>query len=44
MRFFDEVDGDNEAPCPTLVILDINLPRRSGGEVLQHMREESQMQ
>jgi chemotaxis family two-component system response regulator Rcp1 len=38
IRFFDEVDGDITAPCPALVILDINLPRKHGGEVLQHMR------
>jgi two-component system, chemotaxis family, response regulator Rcp1 len=39
IRLFDEVDGDLTAPCPALVILDINLPRKPGGEVLQHMRE-----
>ena len=25
-------------PCPELIILDINLPKRQGGEVLQHLR------
>jgi two-component system, chemotaxis family, response regulator Rcp1 len=39
IRFFDEVDGDAGIPCPALVILDINLPRKPGGEVLQHMRQ-----
>jgi len=24
--------------CPALVILDINLPKKHGGQVLQHMR------
>ncbi len=38
IQFFDQVDGDVTAPCPALVILDINLPRKHGGEVLQHMR------
>jgi chemotaxis family two-component system response regulator Rcp1 len=37
-RFFDQADSDHAAPCPRLVILDINLPRKQGGEVLQHMR------
>ena len=38
IKFFDELDGDNAAPCPALVLLDINLPRKQGGEVLQYMR------
>jgi DNA-binding response OmpR family regulator len=38
VRFFDEVDGDDAAPCPSLVILDINLPKKQGDEVLRHMR------
>jgi two-component system, chemotaxis family, response regulator Rcp1 len=37
-RFFDETDGDDLTPSPALVILDINLPRKQGGEVLQHIR------
>jgi CheY-like chemotaxis protein len=38
IRFFEDADGDDAAPCPGLVILDINLPRKQGGEVLEHMR------
>ncbi len=38
VRFFDHADRDDSAPCPVLVILDINLPRKQGGEVLQHIR------
>src|SRR5579862_9656548 len=37
-RYFDEADGDVSMPCPSLVILDINLPKKQGGEVLKHMR------
>jgi two-component system, chemotaxis family, response regulator Rcp1 len=36
--FFDEADRDESAPCPDLVIIDINLPKKHGGEVLQYMR------
>lgn len=39
IRFFDQADGDAAIPCPALVILDINLPRKQGGEVLEHMRK-----
>src|SRR5689334_5794974 len=37
VRFFDRVDADPAAPCPVLVILDINLPKKQGSEVLKHM-------
>jgi DNA-binding response OmpR family regulator len=39
IRFVDDADGDDEAPCPALIILDVNLPRKHGGEVLQHIRK-----
>jgi DNA-binding response OmpR family regulator len=38
IRFFDQADSDADMPCPALVILDINLPRKHGNAVLQHMR------
>ena len=36
--FFDRADDEPEMPCPALMILDINLPRKQGGDVLRHMR------
>jgi CheY-like chemotaxis protein len=36
--FFDQVDADENAPCPTLILLDRNLPKKSGAEVLKHLR------
>ena len=39
IRFFDRVDQDESAACPVLVIIDINLPKRPGGEVLREMRK-----
>jgi DNA-binding response OmpR family regulator len=38
IRLFAELDSNEVAPCPVLVILDISLPKRHGSEVLQHMR------
>jgi DNA-binding response OmpR family regulator len=38
IRFFEQVDQDDAMACPALVILDINLPKKHGGQVLQHMR------
>lgn len=37
--FFVQADGNPSAPVPDMVILDINLPKRSGYEVLQQMRQ-----
>jgi DNA-binding response OmpR family regulator len=38
-NFFDAADADPNAPCPDLVLLDLNLPMKSGAEVLHHLRE-----
>ena len=39
VRFFARADTDNDMTPPDLVILDINLPKRPGTEVLRHMRQ-----
>jgi two-component system, chemotaxis family, response regulator Rcp1 len=39
IRFFQRADLDPAAPCPSVVILDINLPKRPGREVLHRMRQ-----
>lgn len=36
--FFDDADADAAKPCPDLVLLDINLPKRTGDDVLKYMR------
>ena len=38
IRFIDRADSDTSAPCPALVLLDLNLPRKTGVEVLRHLR------
>jgi len=37
-QFFDSADVDANAPCPTLVLLDLNLPKKSRDDVLRHLR------
>jgi chemotaxis family two-component system response regulator Rcp1 len=37
VKFIDEIDA-GQHPCPHLVIIDLNLPKRSGKEVLKRMR------
>lgn len=38
VNYFDEIDAERPGACPDLVLLDMNLPRRSGDEVLKHLR------
>jgi chemotaxis family two-component system response regulator Rcp1 len=38
IRLFEKIDSDDNLACPALVILDINLPKKNGGQVLRHMR------
>jgi DNA-binding response OmpR family regulator len=38
IKYFQAADSDPSATCPTLVILDINLPKKPGREVLRNMR------
>lgn len=37
--FIDQADLNATAPCPVLVLLDLNLPRKTGTEVLRHLRK-----
>ena len=41
VRFLEQADRDPVAPMPDLIILDINLPKRSGREVAHRMRQSS---
>ena len=36
--FIDHLDEDAREPCPSVVLLDLNLPKRSGDQILEHMR------
>lgn len=39
LRFIEQVDENPSLRCPSLVIMDINLPKKQGGEVLEQMRK-----
>jgi CheY-like chemotaxis protein len=39
IKFFDAVEADESLRCPALVLLDMNLPKRNGSEVLNHLRQ-----
>jgi DNA-binding response OmpR family regulator len=41
--FLDDIDAGKQ-PCPSLFILDLNLPRRPGTEILERMRTDSTCQ
>jgi CheY-like chemotaxis protein len=38
-QFFDTADRDTSAPYPDLVLLDLNLPKKTGDDVLRHLRQ-----
>jgi CheY-like chemotaxis protein len=38
VKFFERADADPEAPCPHLILLDINMPRYKGGDILRRLR------
>ncbi|HEY7305539.1 MAG TPA: response regulator [Bryobacteraceae bacterium] len=39
VRFIDQIDAGGEATCPNLLLLDLNLPRISGEDVLRRLRK-----
>jgi CheY-like chemotaxis protein len=38
-QFIERAENDPQFPCPELLLLDLNLPRRSGREVLERVRK-----
>jgi chemotaxis family two-component system response regulator Rcp1 len=38
VMFFEQADADAAAPCPDLILLDINMPRYKGGDILRKLR------
>ena len=38
IAFVETMDTDPEAPCPQVILLDLNLPRASGMEVLRCLK------
>jgi two-component system response regulator len=39
LSFIDRLDLDSTIPCPHLVLLDMDLPKRDGKEILWHLRK-----
>ncbi|MDP8980079.1 MAG: response regulator [Acidobacteriota bacterium] len=41
IRFLEQADADATAPCPDLILLDINMPRYRGADILRRLRASS---
>jgi DNA-binding response OmpR family regulator len=37
--YFDKAESDGTVPCPAILLLDLNLPKKSGTEVLEQVRK-----
>jgi two-component system, chemotaxis family, response regulator Rcp1 len=38
VKFFERAEAEATAPCPDLILLDINMPRYKGGDILRRLR------
>ena len=38
IEFLDRLDADSKLPCPSLLLLDLHLPKRDGAEIMRHLR------
>jgi CheY-like chemotaxis protein len=41
LRLIEGLESETQAPCPDLLVLDLNLPKRSGPEILARLRASS---
>lgn len=39
LRYIERAEADPAVACPDLLLLDLNLPKKSGSEVLEHVKK-----
>jgi DNA-binding response OmpR family regulator len=43
MEFIETAENSRDSPCPQVILLDLNLPRKSGAEVLLRITQSSRL-
>jgi len=44
LKYLESIDAEDDVVCPDLFLLDMNLPRANGGQILARLRQSARCQ